>query len=427
MQSLTVDAVLTWINLAADEIERRKAYLNDLDAPIGDSDHGANMARGFSAVKAKLAGQRQADIGALFKVVAMTLLSTVGGASGPLYATFFLQAATKSAGKTELDLAGWTACLEAALTGVAQRGKAVLGDKTMIDALAPAVEALKRADGEPLGEALTEFRQSRRGGDDGDHPARRAQGARQLPRRAQRRPSGSRRNLDASAVESADRNCAVMTERKGGVALVLVSHSKALAEGVAALARQMVGDGVTIICAAGAGEDGSELGIDTTRVLEAIIAADNRAGTVVFMDLGSAILSTEMALDLAEPQIKGRVLLSSAPFVEGAVTAAVASAAGAPREALVAEASRALAPKVAQLGATGDLGAGKRAGRSGPRRGSTVRRRRRAGRRREATIRDPPVCTRGRPVRSRRSRAASAPTSASATATTAKGPQTPGA
>ncbi len=156
MQSLTVDAVLTWINLAADEIERRKAYLNDLDAPIGDSDHGANMARGFSAVKAKLAGQRQADIGALFKVVAMTLLSTVGGASGPLYATFFLHAATKSAGKTELDLAGWTACLEAALTGVAQRGKAVLGDKTMIDALAPAVEALKRADGEPLGEALTE-------------------------------------------------------------------------------------------------------------------------------------------------------------------------------------------------------------------------------------------------------------------------------
>ena len=160
-----------------------------------------------------------------------------------------------------------------------------------------------------------------------------------------------------SAVESADRNCAVMTKRKGGVALVLVSHSKALAEGVAALARQMVGDGVTIICAAGAGEDGSELGIDTTGVLEAIIAADNRAGTVVFMDLGSAILSTEMALDLAEPQIKERVLLSSAPFVEGAVTAAVASAAGAPREALVAEASRALAPKVAQLGATGDLGA----------------------------------------------------------------------
>jgi dihydroxyacetone kinase-like protein len=156
MQTLTVDAVLTWINLAADEIERRKAELNDLDAPIGDSDHGANMARGFSAVKAKLATEKPADIGALFKTVAMTLLTTVGGASGPLYATFFLQAAAKSAGKLELDLAGWTSCIEAALTGVMQRGKAVLGDKTMIDALAPAVETLKRADGKPLGEALTE-------------------------------------------------------------------------------------------------------------------------------------------------------------------------------------------------------------------------------------------------------------------------------
>jgi len=155
MLSLTGDAVLTWINLAADEIEQRKAYLNDLDAPIGDSDHGANMARGFLAVKDKLATEKPADIGALFKTVAMTLLSTVGGASGPLYATFFLQAAAKSAGKTELDLADWTSCLEAALTGVMQRGKAVLGDKTMIDALAPAVEALKHADGKSLGEALT--------------------------------------------------------------------------------------------------------------------------------------------------------------------------------------------------------------------------------------------------------------------------------
>jgi phosphoenolpyruvate---glycerone phosphotransferase subunit DhaL len=154
MQKLTVDAVRDWINRSADEIDLKKAYLTDLDAPIGDSDHGANMARGFSAVKAKLAGEPQADIGALFKTVAMTLLSTVGGASGPLYSTFFLQAASKSAGKAELDLAGWTACLDAALAGVAQRGKAVVGEKTMVDALQPAVEALKHADGKELGVAL---------------------------------------------------------------------------------------------------------------------------------------------------------------------------------------------------------------------------------------------------------------------------------
>jgi dihydroxyacetone kinase-like protein len=154
MQTLTVDAVLAWINGSADRIEREKAYLTELDAPIGDSDHGANMARGFSAVKAKLAGPAQPDVGVLFKTVAMTLLSTVGGASGPLYSTFFLQAATKAAGKTELDLAAWTSCLEAALAGIAQRGKAVPGDKTMVDALTPAVDALKQAAGRPLGEAL---------------------------------------------------------------------------------------------------------------------------------------------------------------------------------------------------------------------------------------------------------------------------------
>jgi dihydroxyacetone kinase-like protein len=154
MQTLTVDGALAWINRSADEIESRKTYLTELDAPIGDSDHGANMARGFSAAKAKLAGQAPTDIGALFKSVAMTLLSTVGGASGPLYSTFFLQAASKCVGKTELDLASWTACLEAALAGIAQRGKAAPGDKTMLDALQPAVEALKRADGQPLPEAL---------------------------------------------------------------------------------------------------------------------------------------------------------------------------------------------------------------------------------------------------------------------------------
>jgi len=154
METLTVTAVRAWINRSADEIERCKAYLTDLDAPIGDSDHGINMARGFSAVKSKLAAQELPDIGVLFKAVAMTLLSTVGGASGPLYSTFFLQAASKSAGKTELDLTGWTACLEAALAGIGQRGKAVLGDKTMVDALQPALEALKRADGRPLAEAL---------------------------------------------------------------------------------------------------------------------------------------------------------------------------------------------------------------------------------------------------------------------------------
>jgi phosphocarrier protein FPr len=145
-----------------------------------------------------------------------------------------------------------------------------------------------------------------------------------------------------------------MTDRKGGVALVLVSHSKGLAEGVAALAREVGGDAVKIVCAAGAGADGSELGTNATRILDAIVEADNPAGTVVFMDLGSAILATEMALDLADPQMRERVLLSAAPFVEGVMAAAVASAAGASRQAIVDEASRALQPKLSQLGIEAD-------------------------------------------------------------------------
>jgi multiphosphoryl transfer protein len=145
-----------------------------------------------------------------------------------------------------------------------------------------------------------------------------------------------------------------MTVAGDRVALVLVSHSRALAEGVAALARQMVGEDVKVICAAGSGEGGAELGTDATRILEAITAADNPAGTIVFMDLGSAILSTEMALELAGPELRERVSLSAAPFVEGAVTAAVAAAGGAARKAILGEADRALEPKAGQLQAPVD-------------------------------------------------------------------------
>ena len=102
------------------------------------------MNRGMQAVLEKLDGS-EADIGALLKTVAMTLISKVGGASGPLYGTLFLQMSMTATGKTELDLAGWTAALEAGIAGVQKRGRAEPGDKTMLDALLPALEALKGA------------------------------------------------------------------------------------------------------------------------------------------------------------------------------------------------------------------------------------------------------------------------------------------
>jgi len=150
------DEVLAWIKACAQVIEQNRDYLIALDAAIGDADHGANMDRGFRAVAAKLTDVADKDIGTIFKTVGMTLISTVGGAGGPLYGTFFIQAGMASMGKIELDLSDWLAILDAGTKGVISRGKAVAGDKTMIDALLPAVEALRQAvgDGQALGEAL---------------------------------------------------------------------------------------------------------------------------------------------------------------------------------------------------------------------------------------------------------------------------------
>jgi len=145
---VTADQVRDWIRRFAAVIAEHRAELVALDSAIGDGDHGTNMDRGMKKALEKLDGQEGADIGALLKTVAMALISSVGGAAGPLYGTLFLQMGTSSAGKEELDLAGWTAALDAGIKGVQSRGKAEPGDKTMIDALLPALEALQSADGD---------------------------------------------------------------------------------------------------------------------------------------------------------------------------------------------------------------------------------------------------------------------------------------
>jgi phosphoenolpyruvate---glycerone phosphotransferase subunit DhaL len=144
--------VRAWIGDYAAAIGEQRQELVRLDTAIGDGDHGTNMDRGMRAAVEKLSATEGDDIGALLKAVGMALVSKVGGAAGPLYGTLFLQMGTATAGQSELDLAGWTAALEAGVKGVQARGKAELGDKTMIDALAPAVEALKS--GSELGDAL---------------------------------------------------------------------------------------------------------------------------------------------------------------------------------------------------------------------------------------------------------------------------------
>jgi phosphoenolpyruvate---glycerone phosphotransferase subunit DhaL len=154
--TITRDDVINWVNEYGRVIAENKDYLTQLDSAIGDADHGANMDRGFKAATSKLPTVADKDIGTLLKSVGMTLVQTVGGAGGPLYGTFFMQAGTATANKMELTLADWSAALEAALNGVVARGKAQLSDKTMVDALTPASNALKQAvaDGVDLSEAL---------------------------------------------------------------------------------------------------------------------------------------------------------------------------------------------------------------------------------------------------------------------------------
>ena len=133
-----------WIELAAVDVAEQRDYLVDLDRAIGDGDHGENMDRGFKAALEALGQAEPASVAEVLKTVAKTLMSTVGGAAGPLYGTAFLRA-SKAAGDGELDAAGVAAIIEGALGGIQARGKATTGEKTMVDAWTPALDAARAA------------------------------------------------------------------------------------------------------------------------------------------------------------------------------------------------------------------------------------------------------------------------------------------
>ncbi len=133
-----------WIELAAVGVAEQRDYLVDLDRAIGDGDHGENMDRGFKAAVEALGQAQPASVAEVLKTVAKTLMSTVGGAAGPLYGTAFLRA-SKAAGDGELNGAGVAAVIAGALDGIQARGKATTGEKTMVDAWTPALEAARAA------------------------------------------------------------------------------------------------------------------------------------------------------------------------------------------------------------------------------------------------------------------------------------------
>jgi phosphoenolpyruvate---glycerone phosphotransferase subunit DhaL len=152
--AFTHDAVRGWMERFAAEVAENRSYLTKLDGAIGDGDHGTNMDRGRRRALAPLQATDGDDIGASLKAVGMALVSSVGGAAGPLYGTFFMQMGQAAAGRSELDLAGFTEAFDAGIQGVAKRGKAEPGDKTMLDALRPALEALREAGDDDVGAAL---------------------------------------------------------------------------------------------------------------------------------------------------------------------------------------------------------------------------------------------------------------------------------
>lgn len=156
MNSVGLEEVLAWLREAAARIEEQKEYLTQLDSAIGDADHGINMNRGFKAALERLEANPPEDIAAALKSVAMALIGKVGGASGPLYGTMFMEMAKVIDGKERLEAADVAAAFRAGIDGIKARGKAEEGDKTMIDALEPAYAALQEAvaSGAGVGEAI---------------------------------------------------------------------------------------------------------------------------------------------------------------------------------------------------------------------------------------------------------------------------------
>lgn len=169
-ETITTADATAWMVRYADAVDTQRDHLTELDSAIGDADHGANMDRGMRAAVDKVAADRPEFLDELLKGVGMTLVSTVGGTSGPLYGTFFLRLAAALGHEAEADASTLAAALRAGLDGVVARGKAEPGDKTMIDAMAPAVAAFEDAVAEGFGPAAAASAEAADAGRDATEP-----------------------------------------------------------------------------------------------------------------------------------------------------------------------------------------------------------------------------------------------------------------
>lgn len=425
-----------WLRRCERHVSAHAEELTALDAAIGDADHGTNMRRGMAAVVEVLDVSRGEDRGApmgadvLLKKIGRVLVSTVGGASGPLYGTFFLRMGAAAARLDSLDARGLADAVEAGVAGVAARGRSGTGEKTMLDAWCPAVEAL-RAHPDDLAVAVeaaataadagrdataamvaTKGRASYLGERSVGHIDPGAASAALILRalaevvaeltaasgtaavgepaaageqpEVGESPAGDPAKsaawgtpLAASDDAGRDRTGVVRDLTGGGepgevggergvgeapgagesgaggpgggepaagepgrVCLVLVSHSRALAEAARDLARGLV-TGLDVVVEVAAGLSDGSLGTDSATIAAAITrvgAAPGCTGVLVLADLGSAVMSVESALEMIAPELAERTRLSRAPFVEGLVGAYAAAGVGRDLEAVDAEA-----------------------------------------------------------------------------------------
>ena len=189
--------VITWLELAAAKMQENKTLLTELDSEIGDADHGINMERGFKKVFSQLPSVAGKDIGTILKTTGMALISSVGGASGPLYGTFFLDACKVTQGKEELSGDDLTLLLVNGINGIKRIGKANPGDKTLVDTFEPALKALQNAlnEGDSLLQALEKMSAAAKIGHGKYHPHDSPERQGKLSGGALNRAPGSRSNI----------------------------------------------------------------------------------------------------------------------------------------------------------------------------------------------------------------------------------------
>lgn len=354
-----------WIAETNRLVRRDSARLTELDAVIGDGDHGANLVRGFGAVGAAVAEQRPATPGALLTLAGTTLTNTVGGASGPLFGTA-LRRTGKALGDTEVPTAAELgAALGAGLRSVQKLGGAELGDATLVDALAPAVTALSEAAGadRPLREALDEAAAAARAGADATEGLEALKGRASYlgARSVGHQDAGAnsvallmealRSAVDAAGAELAPVEPAVEPAvtaapadrpapktRTGRVGVVLVSHSKAVAESVAALSGALIGSVEPAPLAVAGGTPDGGIGTSAELITAAARSVDEGQGVAVLCDMGSAVLTVKSLLGEEPSQLPEGARIVDAPFLEGAVAITLTSAIGGDLDAVLAAA-----------------------------------------------------------------------------------------